>query len=613
MNSMHGPVSSESGNCQATSAPRWYTEATQQRQDHGGHQQQQQLGDNLDGQHFSHMSGGEAGAPSYYSNHGGSPGRASHGGYSRPPLQTSPHHGLSSGPSGHMSMALGAAMAPAVSSQSGGTCVSPAASYAAQALASSPPAPCMAAMSSLSMSSSFRGHSDYGTPVAQAPSGLGASTATDSASALLQRARADKTYRRSYTHAKPPYSYISLITMAIQNSPSKMLTLSEIYQFIMDLFPYYRQNQQRWQNSIRHSLSFNDCFVKVPRTPDKPGKGSFWTLHPDSGNMFENGCYLRRQKRFKCEMINGTMVRTEIGAAGDSTAPQLESGGALSGSGRYRRTPRGSAPSSGAGLAHGDADDDHISHHLFSSAGGSMMGGHGPSSGQANSNGSSKGSQEGGSGEEDNDHSPPPQQTHLEHYGHLRSSNNPDGNNQENGANNQNIDQQDCKLSPLDCNPNQGGQQGMGLRSAMEMDAMHGQLAYSRSISDAASMAALHGHHHHLNSHGHHHQLAGHHAHPGSAMHHLLAGGLKVDPHFNPSHHPFSINSIIAASSEAAASKAAADMKLYEMGYPSGYPSSLSPLGPEPGNPAVATAYYHHHNAAAAAAAVSMYGHATSL
>ncbi|PVD32310.1 hypothetical protein C0Q70_07743 [Pomacea canaliculata] len=116
----------------------------------------------------------------------------------------------------------------------------------------------------------------------------------------INRARHDKTYRRSYTHAKPPYSYISLITMAIQQSPNKMCTLSEIYQFIMDLFPFYRQNQQRWQNSIRHSLSFNDCFVKVPRTPDRPGKGSYWALHPDSGNMFENGCYLRRQKRFKC-------------------------------------------------------------------------------------------------------------------------------------------------------------------------------------------------------------------------------------------------------------------------------------------------------------------------
>uniref|UniRef100_A0A6A7G5A9 Silk gland factor 1-like n=2 Tax=Hirondellea gigas TaxID=1518452 RepID=A0A6A7G5A9_9CRUS len=125
--------------------------------------------------------------------------------------------------------------------------------------------------------------------------------ADGSVSTALQRARQDKNYRRAYTHAKPPYSYISLITMSIQNAPGKMVTLAEIYQFIMDLFPYYRQNQQRWQNSIRHSLSFNDCFIKIPRTPDKPGKGSFWTLHPDSGNMFENGCYLRRQKRFKAE------------------------------------------------------------------------------------------------------------------------------------------------------------------------------------------------------------------------------------------------------------------------------------------------------------------------
>ncbi|XP_004597990.1 hepatocyte nuclear factor 3-gamma [Ochotona princeps] len=108
-------------------------------------------------------------------------------------------------------------------------------------------------------------------------------------------------HRRPLAHAKPPYSYISLITMAIQQAPGKMLTLSEIYQWIMDLFPYYRENQQRWQNSIRHSLSFNDCFVKVARSPDKPGKGSYWALHPSSGNMFENGCYLRRQKRFKLE------------------------------------------------------------------------------------------------------------------------------------------------------------------------------------------------------------------------------------------------------------------------------------------------------------------------
>ena len=51
-----------------------------------------------------------------------------------------------------------------------------------------------------------------------------------SGSALDQNSVVSKNYRRSYTHAKPPYSYISLITMAIQNSQSKMLTLSEVYQ-----------------------------------------------------------------------------------------------------------------------------------------------------------------------------------------------------------------------------------------------------------------------------------------------------------------------------------------------------------------------------------------------
>ncbi|KJH48109.1 fork head domain protein [Dictyocaulus viviparus] len=153
----------------------------------------------------------------------------------------------------------------------------------------------------------------------------------------------------NYGCAKPPYSYISLITMAIQHSANHKMTLSEIYNWIMDLFPYYRQNQQRsgrgWQNSIRHSLSFNDCFVKIARsgqsstiscidfdmqsdhfynrTPDKPGKGSFWTLHELCGNMFENGCYLRRQKRFKVkerdpprkknhQVNNNTAIKEEL-------------------------------------------------------------------------------------------------------------------------------------------------------------------------------------------------------------------------------------------------------------------------------------------------------------
>ena len=59
-----------------------------------------------------------------------------------------------------------------------------------------------------------------------------------SGSALDQNSVVSKNYRRSYTHAKPPYSYISLITMAIQNSQSKMLTLSEVYQVGKENDPY---------------------------------------------------------------------------------------------------------------------------------------------------------------------------------------------------------------------------------------------------------------------------------------------------------------------------------------------------------------------------------------
>jgi forkhead box protein, other len=113
---------------------------------------------------------------------------------------------------------------------------------------------------------------------------------------------------REQCEQKPPYSYISLTAMAIWSSPEKMLPLSEIYRFITDRFPYYRKNTQRWQNSLRHNL------IKVPRRPDRPGKGAYWTLHPQAFDMFENGSLLRRRRRFKLKKNEKDVLNEELAA-----------------------------------------------------------------------------------------------------------------------------------------------------------------------------------------------------------------------------------------------------------------------------------------------------------
>ncbi|XP_010895934.2 forkhead box protein I3b [Esox lucius] len=103
---------------------------------------------------------------------------------------------------------------------------------------------------------------------------------------------------------RPPYSYSALIAMAIHGAPERRLTLSQIYQYVADNFPFYNKSKAGWQNSIRHNLSLNDCFKKVPRDEDDPGKGNYWTLDPNCEKMFDNGNFRRKRKR-KSESLTG--------------------------------------------------------------------------------------------------------------------------------------------------------------------------------------------------------------------------------------------------------------------------------------------------------------------
>ncbi|XP_028317580.1 forkhead box protein O6b [Gouania willdenowi] len=142
------------------------------------------------------------------------------------------------------------------------------------------------------------------TPGTEAPAPVVASPApacmTGAQLDLAGQLRKAKSSRRN---AWGNLSYAELITRAIESTPDKRLTLSQIYDWMVRFVPYFKDkgdsnSSAGWKNSIRHNLSLHSRFIRVQN--EGTGKSSWWMLNPEGGKMGKG------PRRRAASMDNGT-------------------------------------------------------------------------------------------------------------------------------------------------------------------------------------------------------------------------------------------------------------------------------------------------------------------
>ena len=114
------------------------------------------------------------------------------------------------------------------------------------------------------------------------------------------------------SHEKPRMSYAQLIAEALLSRQDRMLTLSEIYQAINRKWPYYKMEVKSWQNAIRHNLTLNPAFTKIPR-PSQEGRGNFWRIEQGAEKII-----------FKRQIRNHHYNRRSAGLPGPSQRALLQ-------------------------------------------------------------------------------------------------------------------------------------------------------------------------------------------------------------------------------------------------------------------------------------------------
>ncbi|KAM9750239.1 forkhead box protein N4 isoform 2-T2 [Dama dama] len=111
-------------------------------------------------------------------------------------------------------------------------------------------------------------------------------------------------------YPKPIYSYSCLIAMALKNSKTGSLPVSEIYSFMKEHFPYFKTAPDGWKNSVRHNLSLNKCFEKVEnKMSGSSRKGCLWALNLARIDKMEEE--MHKWKRKDLAAIHRSMANPE--------------------------------------------------------------------------------------------------------------------------------------------------------------------------------------------------------------------------------------------------------------------------------------------------------------
>ncbi len=117
-----------------------------------------------------------------------------------------------------------------------------------------------------------------------------------------------------HSHERPDITYVAIIKQAILSSPDRRLSLSEIYDWITTVYPFFSPATKSWKNSIRHTLSSYQCFRNEAH--------GIWAI--DDGELESYGIgSLQKRDSSRVDGVKkkqaGTILRKE-----DSSVPKLE-------------------------------------------------------------------------------------------------------------------------------------------------------------------------------------------------------------------------------------------------------------------------------------------------